>query len=147
MTEPKTILLVEDNADDLLLAQVAFSQLAVEHRLVGVEDGEQALERLFGSDEPVNGRSDIDLMILDLKLPGMTGFEVLRRVRADARGALLPVVIMTSSNEEDDVRSSYLLGANSYVRKPTDFDEFIPLLKEVVHYWLHINHRALSVRT
>jgi two-component system response regulator len=141
MTARKTILLVEDNPDDLALAEVAFKQLDLRHDLAFAGDGNEALDYVLGG--PSAKRREPNLIILDLKLPGMDGFEVLSRIRADARGAALPIVVLTSSVEERDVSKCYRLGANSYVRKPTDFDEFVPVLGTIVRYWLELNQPAI----
>lgn len=140
MARRRTILLVEDSADDRMLAEAAFAQLGFEHRLATAEDGEDALACLIGEDAA--RRVDPDLVLLDLKLPGIDGFEVLRRLRADARGAFVPVVVLTSSVEERDVLQSYRLGANSYVRKPTSFEQFLSVLEDVVRYWFDVNQAA-----
>lgn len=140
MTERRLILLVDDNQDDRALAEAAFMRLGVDHELATAEDGESAVERVLAS----GGGTTLvpDLVLLDLKLPGIDGFEVLRRLRADRRAALVPIVVLTSSLEERDIQQSYELGANSYVRKPTDFDEFLPLLQDLVRYWLILNQGA-----
>jgi two-component system response regulator len=138
MTELRTILLVEDNPDDLALAEAAFARLRVEHHLAHAGDGEQALAYLIGSGGGA-GPVPPDLVLLDLKLPGISGLEVLRRMRGAAPARLVPVVVLTSSIEEQDVRESYRLGANSYIRKPTDFDEFVAVLRSIIVYWLESN--------
>jgi two-component system response regulator len=135
------ILLVEDNPDDVKLTLRAFSQIKVGNQIVVARDGVEALDYLFGTGPHV-GRDVTDLpavVFLDLKLPKLDGLEVLRRIRGDARTALQPVVILTSSDEEQDRITSYRLGANSYVRKPVDFDQFIESAKQLGLYWLLIN--------
>ena len=137
----KTILLVEDNPDDEALTLRAFRKNRIKNTVAVVRDGEEALDYLFGSGA-YEGRDAEDLpqvMLLDLKLPKIDGLEVLRRVRADPRTAMLPVVILTSSREEQDMVEGYRLGANSYVRKPVNFDEFIEAARQLGLYWLLLN--------
>ena len=131
----KTILLVEDNADDELLTLRALRRGHIDSDVVVVRDGAQALDYCFGTvqyDLP-------DLILLDLKLPKVDGLTVLRRLRSDARTRLLPVVILTSSDEERDIVSSYDLGANSYIRKPVDFQQFQAAVRHLGLYWLTLN--------
>lgn len=137
----KTILLVEDNADDEELTRLAFAESNVVNELVVARDGQEALDYLFA-----NGKySDRDackrpqLVLLDLKLPKVDGLEVLRRIRADERTRFLPVVILTSSKEEGDLVASYSLGANSYIQKPVDFSQFIKAVGQLGLYWLVLN--------
>ena len=135
------ILLVEDNPDDTKLALRAFSEIKVGNRIVVAHDGVEALEYLFGTGQYA-GRDLSDqpaVVFLDIKLPKVDGLEVLRRIRGDPRTALQPVVILTSSDEEEDRITSYRLGANSYVRKPVDFDQFIESARQLGLYWLLIN--------
>lgn len=137
----KTILLVEDNPDDEALTLRAFRKNKIKNTVAVVRDGEEALDYLFGSGA-YEGRDAGDLpqvMLLDLKLPKVDGLEVLRRVRADPRTAMLPVVILTSSREEQDMVEGYRLGANSYVRKPVNFDEFVEAARQLGLYWLLLN--------
>lgn|SRR5690606_24090576 len=140
MTE-KTILLVEDNADDEALTLRAFRKNKIKNSVTVVRDGAEALDYLFATGA-YEGRHVTELpqvMLLDLKLPKVDGLEVLRRVRADPRTALLPVVILTSSREEQDLVEGYRLGANSYVRKPVNFDEFVEAARQLGLYWLLLN--------
>jgi two-component system, response regulator len=137
MAKPRTILLVEDNRHDVALAEAAFARLGADYRLVTAEDGERALERMLGGG--MEHRSRPDLVLLDLELPGIDGFEVLRRIRADADTRLIPVVVFTSSMEDRYLCDSYRLGANSYLRKPADFERYFPLLRDVLHYWFRLN--------
>lgn len=143
MTQP-IILLVEDNADDELLTVRAFKKSNIANEVVVVRDGVEALDWLHGTGEHAGRDTTIDpqLILLDLKLPRLDGLEVLRRIRADERTALLPVVVMTSSQEEEDVIRSYELGANSYLRKPVDFERFVEAAKSVGMYWLVLNTNA-----
>lgn len=137
----RTILLVEDDPDDLELTLRAFSKSGVANPIVVARDGVEALDYLFGRGAYA-GRDVSDMpavMLLDLKLPKIDGLEVLRTVRADARIGLLPVVILTSSNQERDIVDSYQLGANSYVRKPVVFGELAEAVRHLGLYWLLIN--------
>jgi two-component system response regulator len=139
----KAILLVEDNPDDALLTLDALQTNRIGNNVVVARNGAEALDYLFGEGSYA-GRDVMDLpavVLLDLKLPKIDGLEVLRRVRADARICLLPVVILTSSNEEEDRLKGYSLGANSYVRKPVDFDEFVKAAGQLGLYWLLLNQQ------
>jgi two-component system, response regulator len=136
----KTILLVEDNADDVALTMRAFQKNNIANEVVVAGDGVEALERLLPEDgSRARAAEDISLVLLDLKLPRLDGLEVLRRLRADPRTRLLPVVILTSSREEQDLVSGYSLGANSYIRKPVDFNQFIDAVRQLGMYWLVLN--------
>ncbi len=137
----KAILLVEDNPDDVVLTLRAFERNHITNPVVHAADGVEALDYLFGRGR-WEGRDPADLpqvVLLDLKLPRVDGLEVLRAVRADARTHFLPVVVLTSSGEERDLVDSYRLGANSYVRKPVDFREFVEAARELGLYWLVLN--------
>jgi two-component system response regulator len=132
---------VEDNADDVTLTLRAFNEMKVSNQIVVAHDGVEALDYLFGTG-PHAGRDVTDqpaVVFLDLKLPKVDGLEVLRRIRGDPRTALQPVVVLTSSDEEQDKIESYRLGANSYVRKPVDFDQFVESSRQLGLYWLLIN--------
>jgi len=143
----KVILLVEDNADDEALTKRAFKKNNVLNRVVIARDGVEALDYLFGTG-PHAGR-DLSVMptviLLDLKLPKVDGLEVLRRLRSDARTKLLPVVVLTSSKEEQDLAQSYSLGVNSYIRKPVDFEQFMEAVKHLGLYWLVLNEAPPAV--
>ncbi|WP_340116096.1 response regulator [Pelagibius sp. 7325] len=137
----KTILLVEDNADDEVLTLRAFAKNNIKNQVVVARDGAEALDYLF-AEGAYEGRDTNDLpqlVLLDLKLPKVDGLEVLRRIRADTRTELLPVVILTSSREEQDLVQGYRLGANSYVRKPVNFDDFLEAARQLGLYWLLLN--------
>lgn len=139
--ENKTILLVEDNPDDVALTLRAFKRSHLMNPLAVVRDGVEALDFLFarGTHAGRAGAPLPTLVILDLKLPKLDGLGVLKALRADARTALLPTVILTSSKEEQDVVAGYSFGANSYVRKPVDFIEFVDAVKVLGLYWLALN--------
>ncbi len=129
----KYVLLVEDNPDDVALTLRAFKKSNILNSVVVAKDGEEALERLFSS-SPLP-----QLVLLDLKLPKVDGLEVLRRLRQDERTRTLPVVILTSSKEEKDLIEGYSLGANSYIQKPVDFDQFVEATRQLSLYWLVLN--------
>lgn len=136
----KTILLVEDDADDEALTVRALTQYRVTNDIVVVRDGAEALDYLFCTGTYA-GRQPATpaVVLLDLKLPRIDGLEVLRRLRGDERTRYLPVVILTSSDEEQDIVRSYSLGANSYVRKPVDFGRFSDAVRQLGLYWLLLN--------
>lgn len=137
----RVILLVEDSPDDVALTLRAFRHNKIGNEIVVANDGVDALDYLFGSGRFAGRDTDQQpaVVLLDLKLPRLDGLEVLRRLRADPRTHLQPVVVLTSSNEEQDMVMSYKLGANSYVRKPVDFDEFIVAARKLGLYWLLLN--------
>ena len=140
-SQDKLILLVEDNADDEALTLRALSRNGIRHRLEVVRDGVEALDYLFARG-PHAGRAGQPLptvTLLDLKLPRVDGMEVLRQIRADPRTRNLPVVILTSSREDEDLIQGYGLGANSYIRKPVDFVQFMDAVRQVGNYWLILN--------
>jgi two-component system response regulator len=141
----RAILLVEDNPDDELLMLRALAKNDVAGEVVVARDGVEALEYLFSSGSRAGRPADAlpRLILLDLKLPRLNGFEVLQRVRADERTRLLPVVILTSSRERRDVLEGYGLGANSYVRKPVDFEQFLKVVGQLKLYWLGLNESPL----
>lgn len=140
MEAPK-ILLVEDNPNDVELTKNAFSKANVVNEMVVVEDGEEALHYIFGehgTDEEVYGNLPA-VVLLDLKLPFVSGLEVLDRIRSDPRTKCLPVVVLTSSKESEDVIKSYSLGANAYVRKPVNYAQFVEAAKTLGLFWLILN--------
>ena len=141
MDTNKVILLVEDTPDDELLTLRAFKRSKIANPLVVARDGLEALNYLFGQG-PHTGR-DMSIMpsviLLDIKLPKIDGLEVLQRIRADPRTRCLPVVVLTSSKEEQDMVKSYSRGANSYIRKPVDFDKFAQAIEQLGLYWLVLN--------
>lgn len=136
-----TILLVEDNPDDVELTLRAFRKNNIGNKIEVARDGAEALDYLFGTGTHSGRDPSVmpEVILLDLKLPKIDGLEVLRRLRADERTNLLPVVILTSSKEEKDLINGYKLGANSYVRKPVDFDQFIKAVQQLGLYWLVLN--------
>jgi two-component system, response regulator len=139
--ETKKILLVEDNPKDVELTKMALLKSNVTNGLTVVEDGVEALKYFFGEDGK-SGCAPEDLpvvVLLDLKLPKIDGLEVLRRMRANEKTKLVPVVVLTSSNEENDIITSYGLGANSFVRKPVKFTDFAEAIRHLGLYWLILN--------
>ena len=137
----RTILLVEDNPDDVALTLRAFKQHNIQSDVVVARDGLEALDYLFGMGAHAGrdtGRMP-QLILLDLKMPRIDGMEVLRRIRADDRTCLLPVVILTTSREEQDLIDGYTFGANSYICKPVDFEQFVEAVRQLGLYWLVLN--------
>lgn len=148
MSQDQVILLVEDQPDDEELTMRALAKNNIMNEVVVARDGVQALEYLFGTGAYAGRDMNVmpQIILLDLKLPKIDGLEVLRRLRADDRTKFLPVVILTSSKEEQDVMKSYQLGANSYVRKPVDFQEFTKAVQQLGLYWLILNESAQEVQ-
>jgi CheY-like chemotaxis protein len=136
-----TILLVEDNPDDEMLTLRAFEKSNFKNTVMVVRDGAEALDYLFtgGKYADRNPHDLPHLILLDLKLPKVDGLEVLERIRADERTSLLPVVILTTSSKQEDLLKSYSKGANSYIRKPVDFNQFFQAIQQVGLYWLVLN--------
>ncbi len=142
MSQPKRcILLVEDNRDDAAIAVSALRDHAASHEVVVLTDGAQARDFLNGVGEFSHRYvCDMpDLVLLDMKLPKVDGLEVLRSMRNEKRTRAVPVVVLTSSDEEDDVMRAYSLGANSYIRKPVNYDAFARAIREISRYWLSVN--------
>jgi CheY-like chemotaxis protein len=140
----RQILLVEDNPDDVALALRALKRNHIANEVVVAEDGVEALDFLFCRGVHA-GRHPCELpevVLLDLKLPKLQGLEVLQAIRADERTRLLPVVVLTTSSEDRDIIESYRLGANSYIRKPVDFDQFTAAIRYLGMYWLVLNQSA-----
>jgi two-component system response regulator len=142
----KTILLVEDNADDEELTIRALKKNNVTNNLVIARDGVEALDFLFGTGAYAGRDTALlpGLMLLDLKLPKIDGLEVLRRIRAEERTRRMPVIMLTSSKDDQDVIKSYNLGANSYIRKPVDFHQFTEAVRQLGVYWLVLNEAPPS---
>jgi two-component system, response regulator len=141
MISNKEILLVEDNPDEEVLTLQALTKSELPNRIVVVRDGSEALDWLFGSGQYAARHSPLlpQIVLLDLKLPKVDGLEVLRQIRANPRTHLLPVIIFSSSEEEKDLINSYSQGANSYIRKPVDFDQFVSTIQQLSFYWLALN--------
>jgi two-component system, response regulator len=144
----KVIVLIEDNPSDEKLAVLAFKKCGVANEVVVLRDGAEALDYLLGggryAERDVTDHPTV--ILLDLKLPKIDGLEVLRRVRADERTRHVPIVVLTSSREEEDILRSYSLGANAYVRKPVEFTEFAEAARTLGRFWLLWNHPAPSLR-
>lgn len=145
--EAKIILLVEDNPDDEALTLRALKKNNIRNRIIVARNGVEALDYLFGTGAYAGRDLTVmpQLTLLDLNLPMIDGMEVLRRLRADSRTRLLPVVILTSSNEEEDRMNGYELHANSYVRKPVNFDNFTDAVRQLGLYWLVLNEPVPSM--
>ena len=139
----KTILLVEDNPDDRELMRLAFAEEEIPHNLIVVSDGIEALNYLFREESLSSDRYDLTtlpaLIILDINLPRISGIEVLRRIRAHPKTKILPVVIISSSDEPQDLIDSYINGCNSYIRKPIHFTQLQNFAKQIGTYWLTVN--------
>lgn len=137
----KVILLVEDNPDDEVLTLRAMRKNNIANEIIVARDGAEALDYIFGTGK-YEGRNIADspqVILLDLNLPKIGGLDVLKRIRGDRRTALYPIVILTSSKEEKDLVESYRLGANSYIRKPVDFNQFSEAIRQLGLYWLVLN--------
>ena len=135
------ILLVEDNPDDVTLTQMAFKKSGIPNKLVVATDGQEALDILFDKAENIDANTDPNpvLVLLDLKLPYVSGLDVLKQIRSEKRTCQIPVVVLTSSMEDDDQIESYRLGANDYIRKPTGFSQFVEIVQKIKTKWLDSN--------
>ena len=147
-TKCRDILLVEDNQDDVILTRRALKKNSIANHLVVVTDGQEALDFLFPKGDSGSEAAPAApcLILLDLKLPKVSGLEVLQRLRSEERTRLTPVVVLTTSTEERDLIESYSLGANSYVRKPVDFNRFVEAVQQLGMYWLLLNEPAPTPR-
>jgi len=139
----KLILLAEDNPDDILLTQKAFQKSNILNELIVVKNGKEALDFLFceGQFKDRDCKHMPELILLDLKMPKIDGLEVLKQIRDNKRTKHLPVVILTTSKEENDMIASYCLGANSYITKPVDFNQFVTAVEQLGLYWLVLNQK------
>lgn len=144
----KIILLVEDNADDEELTIRTLQKNHLKNKIVVVRDGVEALDYLFGTGEYSDRDLSVNpvLIMLDIKLPKLNGLEVLKKIKGNSRTSLIPVVMLTSSDEEKDLIESYQLGANSYVRKPVDFAEFQKSVRQLALYWVLLNESPINFR-
>jgi len=144
MAGSRYILLVEDNPDEEALALQALGTNSLTDKVVVAHDGMEALDYLFGAGPHRDRDTTLKpaVILLDLRLPRIDGFEVLRRVRANGQTSLLPVVVVTASHDADDIREAYRLGANSYVVKPIDFERFRSVVAQIGRYWLSLNEPA-----
>jgi two-component system, response regulator len=149
LNDGRAILLVEDNPDDEFLTLKAFKDNNIMNEILVAHDGKEALDILFGSEADGNtGSVNLpQLILLDLKLPKVDGLEVLETIRTGEFTKLLPVIILTSSNEETDILKSYQLGANSYIRKPVDFEQFTESIKQLGLYWLVLNESPTIINS
>ncbi len=138
------ILLVEDNASDIALTRRALEKQRIQNELVVASDGQEALDFLFGSGQHAGRNTDVlpAVVLLDVNLPRLSGLSVLKEIRAHEKTKLLPVIMLTTSKEEQDLISSYSLGANSYIRKPVDFLQFVEAIGQLSLYWLVLNEPA-----
>lgn len=145
--EEKIILLVEDNADDEELTIRTLQKNHLKNKIVVVRDGVEAIDYLFGTGEYKDRDLSVSpvLIMLDIKLPKLNGLEVLKKIKADPRTKFIPVVVLTSSDEEKDLIESYQLGANSYVRKPVDFAEFQNSVRQLALYWVLLNESPINL--
>lgn len=145
MKHDKCILLVEDDPDDIELTRMAFEQNGILNELVVARDGREALDWLFGEGEfSERDGGPPAIVLLDLQIPKIDGIGVLRRIRQDERTRLLPVIVLTSSNEEQDIVASYELHANSFIRKPVDFQRFAEAVRHIRLYWLLLNEPPVT---
>ncbi len=138
-TKDVRILLVEDNPDDVELTLKAFEKQNLVNDIIVARDGEEALDILFQRDKESAEQRNIDLVLLDLKLPKVDGLEVLKQVKENPKTKVIPVIVLTSSKEENDMSKSYRLGVNSYIRKPVNFEKFTEVVMQLGLYWMLLN--------
>lgn len=145
----KTILVVDDQLDNIILAERALKKSNITHKFVAAYSGTEALNYLFNeSQKTQDGQTNLPaIVLLDLRMPGIDGFETLRRIRANESTKLLPVVILTSSTDEQDIITCYELGANSYVKKPINFNHFVEVINNVCNYWLMVNRTVRYIES
>jgi CheY-like chemotaxis protein len=133
------ILLVEDNLDDVELTLLAFKEYNFSNEIIVARDGQEALDILFPSEEKSEKSKLPDVILLDLKLPKVSGLEVLKEIKTHPETRIIPVIVLTTSNEDRDMRDSYRLGVNSYIQKPVKFDKFVEVVKQLGLYWILLN--------
>ncbi|MGB2782363.1 MAG: response regulator [Atribacterota bacterium] len=133
------ILLVEDSPDDVELTLLAFKKYNFSNDIIVARDGQEALDILFPSKEKSKKSKLPDIILLDLKLPKVSGLDVLKEIKAHPETRIIPVIVLTTSNEDRDIRDSYLLGVNSYIRKPVEFNKFVEVVKQLGLYWILLN--------
>ncbi|MHC1740604.1 MAG: response regulator [Anaerolineaceae bacterium] len=139
-TDPVSIVLIEDNDFDAELTMRALKQYHLQNRILRLSDGQEALDYLFQAEDTNNDCTvNPKLILLDLKLPGLSGLEVLRAVKTNPKTKCIPVVVLTSSTQEEDIIKSYELGVNSFISKPVEFDQFMEAMKGLGMYWLLLN--------
>lgn len=137
--EEARILFVEDNPDDVELTLLAFKKYNFSNEIIVARDGQEALDILFPPQEKSKKSKLPDIILLDLKLPKVSGLEVLKQIKAHPETKIIPVIVLTTSNEERDLRDSYCLGVNSYIRKPVKFNKFVEVVKQLGLYWILLN--------
>jgi len=139
ITKEARILFVEDNPDDVELTLLAFKKYNFSNEIIVARDGQEALDVLFPSKEKPKKNKLPDIILLDLKLPKVSGLEVLKEIKNHPETRFIPVIVLTTSNEERDLRDSYRLGVNSYIRKPVKFNKFVEVVKQLGLYWILLN--------
>jgi len=139
ITKEARILLVEDNPDDVELTLLAFKKYNLSNEIIIARDGQEALDILFPPKEKIKQSKLPDIILLDLKLPKVSGLDVLKEIKNHPETKIIPVIVLTTSNEERDLRDSYRLGVNSYIRKPVGFNKFVEVVKQLGLYWILLN--------